>query len=164
MGFFLARFVALLSLLFLLDMLSVVQRRVVEPFTAAIASVSGRLIEAFDSTVVTAGRVIRDADSGFAVSIEAGCNGVEASIVLIAAVIAFPGNWRQRAVALALGLLAIQVLNIGRIASLFYIGQSLPDVFEWAHLYVWPALIMLDVIFVFMLYLRYLERQRSPVA
>ena len=37
-------------------------------------------------------RVLQFKDSGFAVSIEAGCNGVEATIVLIAAICAFPAK------------------------------------------------------------------------
>ena len=42
------------------------------------------------------GKVIRSTANGFAVSIEAGCNGVEATIVLIAAIFAFPAPWRDR--------------------------------------------------------------------
>jgi exosortase H (IPTLxxWG-CTERM-specific) len=100
--------------------------------------------------------------SGFAVSIEAGCNGVEASIVLVAGVLAFPANWRQRTAAITLGFLAIQLLNILRIVSLFYLGQWNYDVFEWTHLYLWPVLIMLDVLLVFALYLRWLSRPDPP--
>ena len=35
-------------------------------------------------------------------SIEAGCNGVEAAIVLIAGIIAFPASWRDRLLAIGL--------------------------------------------------------------
>ncbi len=35
-------------------------------------------------------------------SIEAGCNGVEATIVLIAAVVAFPATWRERLLAIVI--------------------------------------------------------------
>ena len=43
-----------------------------------------------------------------------------------------------------------------RIISLFYLGNWNMDFFSWIHLYLWPALIMLDVLIVFILYLRYL--------
>jgi exosortase/archaeosortase family protein len=49
------------------------------------------------------------------------------------------------------------VMNIARIISLFYLGQWNMDVFTFIHLYLWPVLIMLDVMIVFMLYLRYLS-------
>ena len=108
--------------------------------------------------VISSGRVLRVSVSGFAVSIEAGCNGVEATIVLIAGVLAFPASWRQKGLAILLGFIAIQLLNILRIVSLFYLGQWNLSIFEWAHLYLWPVLIMLDVLLVFALYLRWLSR------
>jgi len=32
------------------------------------------------------------------------------------------------------------------------------EIFTWIHLYLWPSLIMLDVLIVFTVYLRYLSR------
>ena len=56
----------------------------------------------------------------------------------------------------ALGTLAIQALNLVRIISLFYLGNWNMDLFSWIHLYLWPTLIMLDVLIVFVVYLRYI--------
>ena len=50
-----------------------------------------------------------------------------------------------------------------RIISLFYLGQWNYTVFEWFHLYLWPVLIMLDVLIVFAIYLQWLGKQ-SPEA
>ena len=158
---FLLRFLSILAVLFTLNMLSAVQRSLVEPFTAAIARLSGSLMMLFDQQVLAQGKVIRDASTGFAVSIEAGCNGIEAAIVLVAAVVAFPAPWAQRGAAICLGFLAIQLMNIARIVTLFYLGQFDLSLFSWVHLYVWPSLIMLDVLVVFLLYVRYLSR-RAP--
>jgi exosortase H (IPTLxxWG-CTERM-specific) len=88
------------------------------------------------------------------VAIEAGCNGVEAAIVLVAAMLAFPAPWRYRAIGIAIGIAAVQILNIVRVISLFYIGQWDFAVFEWAHQYVWQALIMLDVLVVWLIWVR----------
>ena len=44
------------------------------------------------------------------------------------------------------GLAAVQALNVVRVVSLFYLGQWDTSAFEWAHLYLWQALIMLDVL------------------
>jgi hypothetical protein len=41
-----------------------------------------------------------------------------------------------------------------RVISLFYLGRWNRDVFEWAHLYVWQALIMLDVLIVWVVWVR----------
>ena len=37
------------------------------------------------------------------------------------------------------------------------------EYFSWIHLYLWPALIMLDVLVVFIVYLRYLSVQAKPL-
>ena len=81
--------------------------------------------------------------------------------MLIAGVLAFPANWKQKLVAIALGFVAVQAMNILRIISLFYLGQWDMAIFTWTHLYIWPVLIMLDVLIVFIVYLRYLNRQQT---
>ena len=158
MSKFLFIFVTCLMVLFTVELLNPVQAAVIQPFTAFLAWIAASVVLPFDDTVISSGRVLRDSVSGFAVSIEAGCNGVEATIVLIAGVLAFPASWRQKGLAILLGFIAIQLLNILRIVSLFYLGQWNLSIFEWAHLYLWPVLIMLDVLLVFALYLRWLSR------
>jgi exosortase H (IPTLxxWG-CTERM-specific) len=153
---FITLFVVILVTLFTIEMLVPVQEHVIVPFTSLLARISAALILPFDSSVLAYGKVLQFKDTGFAVSIEAGCNGVEATIVLIAAVVAFPASWRARIVAIILGFLAIQVMNLARIISLFYLGNWNMEFFEWIHLYLWPALIMLDVLIVFIIYLRYI--------
>ena len=156
---FVVVFGVVLVVLFTIEMLNPVQAHVVVPFTSMLAKISALLITPFDDTVIAYGKVLQFRDTGFAVSIEAGCNGVEATIVLIAAVVAYPASWKARAVAIVLGFLAIQVLNIARIITLFYLGDWDIDIFSWVHLYLWPSLIMLDVLVVFIVYLRYLSRE-----
>ena len=160
---FVTTFLLILIALFTLEMLNPVQEHVITPFTSLLAHLSAVLILPFDNSVIAYGKVLQFKDSGFAVSIEAGCNGVEATIVLIAAICAFPASWRARLIAIGLGFLAIQVLNIVRIISLFYLGNWNLEYFSWIHLYLWPALIMLDVLVVFIFYLRYLSKQTQPL-
>jgi exosortase H (IPTLxxWG-CTERM-specific) len=159
-------FIVLLALLFGLELTPWAQTWFVEPWTSALAQVSAWLVTLFDSSVVAAGKVLRSTENGFAVSIEAGCNGVEATIVLIAAMLAFPAPWKHRLIGLAVGILAVQGLNVVRVISLFYLGQWDRDVFEWAHLYVWQALIMLDVLIVWLVWVRTLpgvhDESRPP--
>lgn len=150
--------------LFTLELLRPVQQAVVIPFTEGVATVSVWLVKLFDPGVLAQGNVIRDLQSGFAVAIEAGCNGVEATIVLVAAMIAFPAPWRHKLVGVLVGFLAVQGMNLLRIVSLFYIGQWDKDLFEWAHLYLWQALIMLDVLIVFLIWIRFLPARAGATA
>jgi exosortase H (IPTLxxWG-CTERM-specific) len=158
---FIIVFLLILVGLFTLEMLQPVQEHIILPFTTMLAHLSAAIILPFDSTAIAYGKVLQFKDTGFAVSIESGCNGVEATIILIAAIIAFPAGWRSRFIAIALGFLAIQVMNIARIISLFYLGNWNMDFFSWIHLYLWPALIMLDVLIVFVVYLRYLSGKNA---
>ena len=131
---------------------------IVVPWTGFVADASAALIRAFDGDARSAGKVLFSEKTGFAVSIEAGCNGVEAMLVLLAGILAFPAPWKYKAIGLAIGVVAIQALNLVRIVSLYYLGQWDAKWFEWAHLYVWQSLIMLDALIVWMLWIRALPR------
>ena len=63
-----------------------------------------------------------------------------------------------------IGVIAVQGLNVVRVISLFYLGQWSFGAFEFAHLYVWQALIMLDVLIVWLLWVRTLPRAVPVVA
>lgn len=158
---FLVLFLAIQAALFGLELTPFAQQWFVVPWTTALAHISTAIVTFFDPNVVAIGKVMRSTTNGFAVSIEAGCNGVEATIVLVAAILAFPSPWRSKAIGLAAGIVAVQGLNILRVISLFYLGQWNFQVFEWAHLYVWQALIMLDVLIVWLVWVRTLPATGS---
>jgi exosortase H (IPTLxxWG-CTERM-specific) len=158
---FFVLFLVLQAALFGAELTPWAQQFFVVPWTNALASGSAWLVTLFDPHVVATGKILRNTVNGFAVSIESGCNGVEATIVLVAAIVAFPAPWKCRLVGLAVGIVAVQGLNIIRVISLFYLGQWDVDAFEWAHLYVWQALIMLDVLIVWLVWVRTLPVDRA---
>ena len=143
-----------LAALFAAELTPPVQSALVIPWTEALARASAALVTLFDSRVAAFGKILQSTSNGFAISIEAGCNGIEAAIILIAAMVAFPASWKHRAIGILAGLAAVQALNIVRVVSLFYIGQWNLAAFEWAHLYAWQALIMLDVLIVWLVWIR----------
>lgn len=155
---FLILFLLLQTALFTLEMLPWAQQWFVLPWTSALANMSAWLIQWLDASVITFGKVIQSTQNQFAISIEAGCNGIEAMIVLLAAIIAFPSPWLYKLSGLFWGFIAIQSINLVRIISLFYLGQWNYTWFEWAHLYIWQALIMLDALIVFLIWVRYLPK------
>ena len=154
-------FVITLAVLFAAELTAPVQRAVVGPWTEGLARACAGLVHLFDGNARAYGRVLQSTSNGFAVSIEAGCNGVEAALILVAAMLAFPAPWRLRAAGIAAGLVTVQALNVIRVVTLFYLGQWSLAAFEWAHLYLWQALIMLDVLVVFLLWLRWLPAARA---
>ena len=156
-------FVVLLVGLFAFQLTPPGQALVV-PWTGLVADTSAGLIRAFDGDARSVGKALYSERTGFAVTIEAGCNGVEAMLVLLAGILAFPAPWRLKLIGLAIGVVAIQALNIVRIVSLFYLGQWDAQWFEWAHLYIWQTLIMLDALIVWLLWIRAVPSAPAPAA
>ncbi|MFA5684384.1 MAG: exosortase H [Lysobacteraceae bacterium] len=155
-------FIVLLVALFGFRITHFAHEHVTLPFTSVLASVSGWLITLFDSNVAAEGIVIRSLSNGFAVAIAPGCDGIEAVIILVAAVLAFPAPWKHKLAGVVVGFFAIQGLNLVRIISLFYMGQWSKVAFDWFHLYLWQALIVLDALAVWLIWLRYLPRRPAP--
>lgn len=154
-------FISVLILLFFLELLNGVQHAVIAPFTSLLAKISAEILQFFDSSVRASGVIIQNIHSGLGVQIEPGCNGVEACIVLIAAVVAFPSSWRNKIIGIVFGVIAIQAVNILRIISLFYLAQWDQTIFEFAHLYLWQALIMLDVLIVFLFWVGFVNKRST---
>jgi exosortase H (IPTLxxWG-CTERM-specific) len=154
---FFSRFLFILILLFAFELWQPIQDLLIIPWTQEIAYLSGSFMQLFDRDVLIDGEMLHSARTGFAVIIRAGCNGVEAAIILIAAILGFPrATLKQRLIGLIGGFFTVQILNIIRIISLYYLGLWNKVFFEWAHLYVWEILIMLDVLIVFLIWLRWI--------
>jgi exosortase/archaeosortase family protein len=71
-----------------------------------------------------------------------GCDGLVASMIYFAAVMAFPSTFRRKAIGLLMGFVAIQILNQARIIALFLTLIYLPNVFEDMHVYVTQSLVI----------------------
>lgn len=155
---FMLRFFIIFSILlvglFTLEILQPAEKYVILPFTSFIADISVWIVQMFDDNVVATGNVLRDSVSGFGVRIERGCNGLEAVIILFSAIFAFPAPFKNKVIGFVIGFFAIQLLNLVRIISLYYLGQWNYTAFEWFHLYLWQALIILDALVVWLIWLR----------
>jgi exosortase H (IPTLxxWG-CTERM-specific) len=147
---FLLKFFAVLVAAYLLIAWNPVNDRVIVPFTTAIANWSGALLNVIGEGVTVTGTTIRS--PRFAVNINNGCNGVEAMLILLASIVAFPATLRARVTGLLLGALAVQVLNAVRIVSLYLLGAYQPRLFEIFHTAVWQIAIILAAIAFFLVW------------
>jgi len=138
---FLVLFVLLLGGSFTLISINWINDHVIEPFTGGIARLSGAVLNLLGQHVALRGTVIQGPH--FAVNIRNGCNGVEAMLIFLAAVLAFPAPWRWRLAGLALGILAIQVVNLVRVVSLYLTGAYLPRFFDASHTVIWQSVVIL---------------------
>ncbi len=138
---FLALFIVLLGGSFTLISVNWVNDHAIEPFTGGIAHLSGAVLNLLGQHVALRGTVIQGPH--FAVNIRNGCNGIEAMLIFLSAVLAFPASWRSRLAGLVLGTLAIQAINLVRVVSLYLTGAYLPRFFDASHTVIWQSVVIL---------------------
>jgi exosortase H (IPTLxxWG-CTERM-specific) len=155
---FIVVFAICLLVLVPLELYQPVQDYVILPFTASLAHISVWIMQIFDHHVVAQNNGIRQGFDGPGIEIVAGCNGVEAVLILVCAVLAFPAPWKYKFIGIGVGFVAIQALNLVRIISLYYLLLWNRVWFDWFHLYLWQALIILDALVFWLIWLRWLPR------
>ena len=93
--------------------------------------------------------------SGFAANIVVECTAIGPLLLFMGAVLAFPSNLKAKGFGLLLGAVVLTVVNLVRIVSLFWIGESFPQYLDVAHLLVWQtAMIIIAIV----LWLGWVER------
>ena len=91
----------------------------------------------------------------FTFSLVPDCGALPSMSIFIAALIAFPAAMRKRALGLLIGVPILYVINLARLSCLAAIGaywKQNPEVFEFAHQYVWQAIYVLIVVGVWLLW------------
>ncbi len=136
---FLVTFLILLAAFEFSLLIEAVDGKAVVPFTRSIATVSGIIIRTVERDVRVAGTTITA--PCFAVDIRNGCNGVEATLFVLAAVLAFPATWIRKLIGVAIGTAVIQLANLIRVVTLFLIGCRHRAWFDAFHLAVWQTAI-----------------------
>jgi exosortase H (IPTLxxWG-CTERM-specific) len=132
-------------------------------FTRGLVTVSAALIRFFGGHAVAIGDLLENPVNHFAIQMAYGCNGAHVTILLWAAVLAFPASWMQKAKGLAAGTAAIHAVNLIRFISLFYVGQYNRAWFDFAHLYLWESLMMLDTLVIFWTWAYFVRKSGSTV-
>ena len=138
---FLIVFLTILGSSFTVIALNPVNDAIVLPYTAFVARVSAMALGVLGEPATVTGCVV--SSPRFAVTIYNGCNGLITSLIFIAGVLAFPARWTAKLIGVVGGLVVIQILNLIRILSLFYIGIYFPDYFNDAHIFIWQSLIII---------------------
>ena len=118
-------------------------------YLAAYASVAGSALSLFEPGVQVHGQDIIGRTS---LRIVKNCDAMEAEILFLAAVLAFPSPWPKRLIGAGLGALAIAAVNVLRIACLYQVGVHFPKAFEFVHLELWPLLLIASAVLVFLVW------------
>lgn len=138
---FVARFLAALVVFYLIVALEPVNAHVIVPFTELVVRGSALILHGIREPIAVAGTVI--STSAFALDVRNGCNGVEAMLLVAAAMVAFPATIASRLSGLLVASLGIQILNLLRVSSLVWLGQHHRQVFDVVHVAVWQSIVIL---------------------
>jgi exosortase/archaeosortase family protein len=139
-----------------------VSERVLHDYLSGYARVAGGILSIFDPRVVVHGNVV---SGRTALSIVKTCDAMEANLLFLAAVLAFPAapaaarrRWPRKLLAALAGIVAISALNVVRICSLYAVGVYFPSAFELLHVEVWPLLLIVAAAAIFVAAARFLSR------
>ena len=130
-------------------------RPAIDRGTGWLVEVSAWLVRLLGGQASAQSGLLRNPASGFSIRVLDTCNASNVTVLLWAAILAFPAPWTSKGKGLATGTAAIHVLNLVRIVSLFYLGQVSDKWFEIAHLYVWESLIVLFTLVIFWLWVQH---------
>jgi len=147
---FVAKFAVAMIALYAVVAFNPVNDHVIVPFTAVVAQCSAAVLRGLGTGAEAAGTVIRS--PRFALDVQNGCNGIEAAILLAAAIFAFPATLRSRLIGLLTATTAIELLNLVRLSSLFWLGEHYRRTFDFFHIAVWQSLVILAAISLFVLW------------
>ena len=114
---------------------------VINPYTEFLAKAVAAVINWFGAGAVANGAQVNS--PRYSIDIAMGCDGVEASCLYLAGVLAFPTSWRARLIGLAFGVPLIQAINLARLVGLYYVGMYMPSVADGIHDYVAQTIVIL---------------------
>jgi exosortase H (IPTLxxWG-CTERM-specific) len=96
----------------------------------------------------------------FAIRVQRGCDAIEPSWFFCAGLISFPAPAIHKITGIVLGVLLMQLLNLVRIVSLYFIGLNHPGFFRAAHVEIWPAVFIVAVV---LLWIGWIRRAKQAV-
>jgi exosortase H (IPTLxxWG-CTERM-specific) len=128
-------------------------------YLAGIARISGWFLNFSDPEIVV--DKIRISSRAFSVRVAQGCDAIQVCTLLASAIIAFPLPLRAKLRGLVVGVGTLQVLNLMRVVTLFWIGEHFESVFQVSHEVLWPGFLIVSTIVIWIFWVRY-ESQPAP--
>ena len=112
-----------------------------KPLNRLIAIISAWLLNIFGTAAHASSNYI--SSDLASVKIKEGCNGIYATMIFLAGIVAYPTSLRKKLIGVVLGTTALFIVNLVRVLSLFYLSAYYPSLFDEAHLYIWQFAIII---------------------
>ncbi len=140
----LALFVGTIAFLGWFSLIDIGRRLFVDPITQSAVFASHALINLFGGDAARQGTVLIGPQ--MSLDVRDACNGVVAMVLYVAAVVAHEARLVSKLIGLALGLVAIWIVNLVRIVTLYAVAAIAPQRLEFFHIYFWQTLIIIAVV------------------
>jgi exosortase/archaeosortase family protein len=85
------------------------------------------------------------------------CLGIQLWIFFIALICSYPGKWKQKLLYSALGVVAINILNIIRIVTIIFAVHAYPKQMQFNHDYVFNVIVY---VFVFLMWIWIVKKEK----
>ena len=131
-------------------------KRAIAGYLHLYAVVSGAVLRLFERGVTVSGT---DIIGRYSLRLVRTCDAMDVNILLVSAVLAWPGRWRRRLLAAAIGLGCVLVVNVTRICSLYYVGVFHPSSFTFVHIELWPIAMLVVAVGAFLVLVRWMQRE-----
>jgi exosortase H (IPTLxxWG-CTERM-specific) len=126
-------------------------------FLAANARVANAILNAMGQPSHVSGEII--SSPRFNMAIRRGCEAIEPTWLFCAAVLSYPAAMRRKLIGIALSAVLLQLLNLVRIVSLFFVGVYAPTFFNTAHLEIWPIVFILAVLLLMLSWIQWARQE-----
>lgn len=117
--------------------------------------------------IIVTGATIFSPTFSFSIEIKRGCEAIDATALLISAILTSHTPFLLKITGIVLGTLLLLILNLARIIGLFFTGIHYPQLFKIMHIEVLPILFILFATLFFVLWLMWatqhkMFRQNAP--
>ena len=127
--------------------------RLEEYYNAFVTTLSAQIIQWLGIPVSAEANVLHLPHANMIIKF--GCNGLEAILIYLAGVLAYPASWKDRIVWGLVGSVVLELLNFVRIAFLAWTVEHYPAYFNLMHEYVTQSIM---IALAFLMFLFYLQR------
>lgn len=126
----------------------------VDAFCLLLAQITYVLISPFDSAVAIDGAIYYWRSYAYAIEVTKECSALGYTLVLVAAILLYPGEWPKRLKTALISIFFIQTINVLRLILLLY-GRVLfiPENFDIFHYQFLPYLLAVSTMLFFMVYI-----------
>ena len=93
-----------------------------------------------------------------------GCDALDPAAAFVAAVVASPVSVWMKVPGIVVGTLALLLMNLVRVVSLFFVGIHFPSAFEMMHKEVWQASFIVLAVLFWVIWVQWATRGRGPKA